>query len=64
MTIGELKASWRDLPAATEVSVMDDRPRKSECRDVKSLEIERELTSDEDGTPTRPIDRFIIRLSA
>jgi hypothetical protein len=64
MTIADLKAAFRDLPDTTDIFIMDERPKEMEYRDVEALEIERKLTSDEDGQPNGHEDCFNIRLSA
>lgn len=64
MTIAELQAAFRDLPDTTNIFIMDERPKEMEYRYVDALEIERKLTSDENGEPNGHEDCFNIRLSA
>lgn len=62
MTIGELKSAWRDLPDSTSVVILDPRGDLVETRDIASLDIERVLSSDDDGVPNGHEDGFNIRL--
>lgn len=63
MTIGEMKAAWRDLPDSTNIFLLDENGGDISYRSVSSLDIQRTFDCDEDGDPVDAEDCFNIRIS-